>query len=236
MNIIITGASRGIGFELAKQFAQNTKIQLFLISRNKIKLNDLSLEIKTLFPKSNIQIVPFDLENTSDISKLVELIKNKAQHIDVLVNNAGLLINKPFKQLSPSEAERMYKVNLLAPMELIRCLLPLLEKAKNSHVVNISSMGGFQGSVKFPGLVGYASSKAAIAGLTECLAEEYKDTSIKFNCLALGAVATEMLAEAFPGYEAPTTAFEMARYIHDFALNGHYMFNGKILPVSKSTP
>lgn len=236
MNIIITGASRGIGKELTKLFTKQPGHQLFLISRNKDKLNNLVEECKTEQPYSKITAIPFDLENIKDINTLIPIISNEVDKIDILINNAGLLINKPFSELTTSDNERMYKVNVLAPMELIRCLLPLIQISELSHVINISSMGGFQGSVKFPGLASYASSKAAIASLTECLAEEYKNTNIKFNCLALGAVDTEMLEEAFPCYTATTSALEMAEYIHNFALNGHKIFNGKILPVSNTTP
>ena len=97
-------------------------------------------------------------------------------------------------------------------------------------------MGGFQGSAKFAGLSAYSSSKAAVVGLTECLAEELKDKDIFVNCLAIGAVQTEMLSEAFPGYEAPVSPKQMAEYIFDFAIKGSQFYNGKILPVSSSTP
>ncbi len=235
MNIIITGASRGIGRELTKLFA-NTNNNIILISRNHKKLNELIKECKTNNSSANITALPFDLTNIHEIKELIPKIKSNFNEFDLLINNAGYLINKPFENITATDAEKIFKVNVLGPIELIRCLIPQLKKSANAHVVNISSMGGFQGSVKFPGLAAYASSKAAIASLTECLAEEYKNSNIKFNCLALGAVATEMLAEAFPGYKAPTTAKEMAEYIYDFALNGHRMFNGKILPVSKTTP
>ncbi len=236
MNIIITGASRGIGKELTRLFTKQPGHKLFLISRNKQKLELLINECKTVQPYAKIFALPFDLENTHNIHSLIPIINEEVNSIDILINNAGFLINKPFNQTTHSDIEHIYKVNVLAPIELIKCLIPLFEKSESAHIVNIGSMGGYQGSVKFPGLAGYASSKAAIAGLTECLAEEYKNSNIKFNCLSLGAVATEMLAEAFPGYKAPTTALEMAVFIHDFALNGHKMFNGKIIPVSKTTP
>ena len=76
----------------------------------------------------------------------------------------------------------------------------------------------------------------ALVNFTELFAEEYKETAIKMNCLCLGAVQTEMLEQAFPGYVAPTTPREMANYIVDFAQTGMKFFNGKILPVSISTP
>jgi NAD(P)-dependent dehydrogenase (short-subunit alcohol dehydrogenase family) len=128
----------------------------------------------------------------------------------------------------------VYKVNVFAVAELTRQLLPFF--SKGSHIVNISSIGGVQGSVKFPGLAVYSSSKGALLTLTELLAEEYKEQQIIFNALALGAVQTEMLAEAFPGYKASVSANEMADYICNFALNGHKYYNGKILQVSSTTP
>lgn len=236
MDILITGASRGIGFELAHLFANDASNTLFLISRNKQKLDDLMYSCKKVQAQAKLIALPFDLVNIVDIKNLVRQIAGETKKIDILINNAGYLVNKLFDAIQPNEVEEMYKVNVMAPIELIHCLLPQLKNSKAAHVVNISSMGGFQGSVKFPGLAGYSSSKAAIACLTECLAEEYKDSTLKFNCLALGAVSTEMLAEAFPGYTAPTSAKEMARFIYDFSLTGHTMFNGKILPVSLSTP
>lgn len=236
MNIVITGASRGIGWELVQFFAQNTNNQVFAISRNSAKLAELTYVCKNKYKNKNVVPLVTNLADTSHIASNIRAHLSNVNHIDILVNNAGSLVAKPFDTISINEVENMYRVNFIGPFELTRVLLPQLKKAKMPHVVNISSMGGFQGSVKFPGLSAYASSKAAIANLTECLAEEYKETHLKFNCLALGAVATEMLAEAFPGYEAQTSAKEMAEYIYNFALNGHKMFNGKILPVSKTTP
>jgi NAD(P)-dependent dehydrogenase (short-subunit alcohol dehydrogenase family) len=97
-------------------------------------------------------------------------------------------------------------------------------------------MGGFQGSVKFSGLAWYSASKAGLVGLTETLAEEYKATTVCFNCLALGAVQTEMLTEAFPEYRALVKPEGMAKYIAEFVLSGHYFFNGKTLPVALGNP
>ena len=236
MNILITGTSRGIGFEMVKYLTKEPGHKIIMVSRNSEKLNELASYCKTEQPYSQIIPLVFDLSKTESFHELYTLITDETDAIDVLINNAGYLINKPFEELSASEVAQIYRVNVLGPIELIKTCLPLLEKSEKAHVVNISSIGGFQGSVKFPGLASYASRKAAIASLTECLAEEYKESRIKFNCLALGAVATEMLAEAFPGYEAPTTAQEMGKFIADFALSGHHFFNGKILPVSQSTP
>ena len=103
-------------------------------------------------------------------------------------------------------------------------------------MVNISSMGGVQGSVKFPGLSAYSSSKGGLITLTELLAEEFKESGPAFNVIALGAVQTEMLEEAFPGYQAPISAGQMASYILEFALTGQKFYNGKVLPIASTTP
>jgi short-subunit dehydrogenase len=157
-----------------------------------------------------------------------------ASPIDILINNAGLLINKPFEQLSHKDLSESYQVNVIGIMEATQALLPQL--AADAHIVNISSMGGFQGSLKFAGLAAYSTSKAALCAFTELFAEEYKATSLRMNCLCLGAVQTEMLSAAFPGYIAPTSPAEMAQFIANFALHNGAFFNGKIIPVSSSNP
>ena len=170
------------------------------------------------------------------MSKILILIFQRIRHIDILINNAGLLINKPFSDTSLEEVNRIFGVNCFAPAMLIHQLMPLMGNSGTTHVVNISSMGGFQGSQKFPGLTYYSASKAALACLTECLSEEFKDTRLVFNCLALGSVQTEMLEEAFPGYKAQLQPEEMAEFIGYFALNGHKHMHGKIIPVSITNP
>ena len=227
MNIIITGASRGIGFETAQLFLKNNH-NVFCLTRNTETLETLT------FP--NLQIIATDLTSTESIDKAVAFIKSKVDTIDVVIHNAGSIVNKPFEKIDYQELEIVYKVNVLAPFYLTQQLMHLLGRHSKAHIVNISSMGGFQGTAKFPGLTAYSSSKAAITGLTECMAEEFKDKNISVNCLALGAVQTEMLEEAFPGYQAPLKPVQMAEYIYDFALKGHQYYNGKILPVSSSTP
>jgi short-subunit dehydrogenase len=229
-NILITGASRGIGFDAVLELAKQPNNRVFALSRNKSKLEKL----KELGAAEQIHILPFDLANF-DETVLNDFLKD-INSIDILINNAGLLINQPFETLSKQDWQSVFEVNLFGVVELIQTLLPRLEKATNAHIVNIGSMGGVQGSSKFPGLAAYSASKAALANLTECLAEELKDKNIKVNCLALGAVQTEMLEAAFPGYEAPVSSESMAAYLAWFALNGHRFHNGKILPVALTTP
>ncbi|RKE91005.1 SDR family NAD(P)-dependent oxidoreductase [Ichthyenterobacterium magnum] len=224
-NIIITGTSRGIGFELVHLFASQG-YNVLALSRNAQPVNNLHFD--------NITSMAFDLCNQDDYKKVETFVINEWKHVDVLINNAGTLLNKPFTETTMQDFEQVYKTNVFGVAEMTRVILPFMKS--NSHVVTISSMGGIQGSVKFPGLAAYSSSKGAVITLTELLAEEHKESGPQFNVLALGAVQTEMLKEAFPDYQAPTTALEMAQYIYEFSLNGNKYYNGKVLQVSNSTP
>ena len=223
-NIIITGTSRGIGYELALLFA-NAGHQVLALSRN---------IPKTLIENKNITCLSVDLSKESDLLQVENFIKSSWKQIDGIVHNAGSLVLKPFAETSQKDFEKVYKVNVFGVANLTRICLPYLKKG--SHVVSISSMGGIQGSLKFAGLSAYSSSKGAVITLSELLAEEFKDQGISFNVLALGSVQTEMLAEAFPGYQAPISANEMAQYICDFTLTGHKYYNGKVLQVSSTNP
>ncbi|MEH6763799.1 MAG: SDR family oxidoreductase [Aequorivita antarctica] len=224
-NIIITGTSRGIGFEMVKLFSEAGH-NILALSRNSKPISDLKLK--------NVTALEFDIADESEIVKLSAYLQKGMKTVDVVINNAGFLVNKPFSEITSEEFKRSYDVNVFGVASLIRTLLPFMKK--EGHVVNISSMGGVQGSVKFPGLSAYSSSKGAVITLTELLAEEYKETGPSFNVLALGSVQTEMLEEAFPGFKAPLSATEMAQYIVDFSLSGNKFYNGKILQVSSTTP
>ncbi|CAL2094189.1 SDR family oxidoreductase [Tenacibaculum sp. 190524A05c] len=224
-NIVITGTSRGIGFQLAQQFAQEGH-QVIALSRNSGPLEKVN--------NANILPIATDLMDENSLGKAASIILEKFGRVDVLINNAGMLVNKPFEEITAEDFLKVYQVNVFAVAQLTQKLIPAMKSG--SHVVTISSMGGIQGSMKFPGLAAYSSAKGAVITLSELLAEEYKEKGIAFNVLALGAVQTEMLEEAFPGYQAPITAKEMADYIFNFALTGNKIYNGKVLQVSSSTP
>ncbi len=224
-NVIITGTSRGIGFEMAQLFAIEGH-KVLALSRNDSFIAKLN--------HKNITSFSFDITKKEDLKKVDDFLNTNWETVDVLINNAGKLLNMPFLEITSEAFETVYKVNVFGVANITKLVLPRMPK--NGHVVTISSMGGVQGSMKFPGLSAYSSSKGAVITLTELWAEEFKETGPSFNVLALGAVQTEMLEEAFPGYKAPTTALEMALYIKDFALSGHKMYNGKLLQVSNSTP
>lgn len=224
-HIVITGTSRGMGFEMVKLFAEKGH-KVLALSRNEKPVSALKLK--------NVDTLSCDLSEEEDLEAVSKYISAEWKQVDILINNAGALINKPFEEITAEEFQKIYSTNVFGVVALTQKLLPFMKK--ESHVVNISTMGGVQGSVKFPGLSAYSSSKAAVITLTELLAEEYKEKGPAFNVLALGAVQTEMLEEAFPGLEAPLSAKDMANYIVDFSLNGNKYYNGKLLQVSNSTP
>lgn len=233
MNILITGASKGIGHQICKKFITDGTHKIIAIARTP-KAFDKQLFSTNKVNDTSFTYLNLDLSKINFREQLLSEVIRKLQNIDIIINNAGILINKPFEKLTDTDFDNMFNLNVKSIFKLTRDLLPIINKG--AHIVNISSMGGLQGSSKFAGLSLYSASKGALAVLTECLAEELKNRSISANALALGAVQTEMLSSAFPDYIAPTTASEMANFIFDFALNGHKYFNGKILPVSISTP
>lgn len=234
-NIIVTGAGRGIGFQTALALLANKENRVVCISRNRTDLGKLQNEKQDMKLQGTMLIYPMDITDYQPDDLMQFLSAHKIGSLEGLVNNAGLLVNKPFEKLTSEDFKNMYEVNLFGPAKLILNLMPLLRQAMSPHIVNISSLGGFQGSSKFKGLSAYSSSKAALACLSECLAEEFHAFHIAVNALALGAVDTEMLQQAFPGFKAPVTARDMGCFIADFTLNGHKIFNGKVLPVALSS-
>lgn len=225
--IVVVGASRGIGKALVHLFAQNPDHKILALARN----TEAMKEFNSL---ANVEVFGFDL-NTENVRTQADTIFSSFESIDILINNAGKLVNKAFLEQTLDDVRESYQVNIIGVMQTVQAAVPkMLENG--GHIVNISSMGGFQGTVKFAGLSSYSTSKAALVSFTELFAEEFKDSKIKMNCLCIGAVQTEMLAEAFPGYEAPLSAEQMAEFITDFALKSNRFFSGKILPVSLSTP
>ena len=220
--IVVTGTSSGIGNEICIQAAK-LNYKVISISRN----------VEPLKGINGIDSYSVDITDENSIKNFIDDLQNRDLKVDILVNNAGHLSNKLFGETSYESFKQTFDVNVFGLAEITRSLIPFINKS--GHVINISSIGGVNGSKKFPGLSVYSSSKAAVIALTEVLAEEYPEGP-SFNVLALGAVQTEMLAEAFPDYKAPLSAEEMANYIYDFSLTGNTFYNGKVLQVSSTTP
>ena len=223
--IVVVGASRGIGKALVELLAENKEFTIYALSRN---IEQLTANFKGC---KNVISAKFDLEHS--VEQQLQTIFSVKPQIDVLINNAGWLVNKSFEKITHEEFTKSYQINVIGVMQSCQFFIPLM---KTSHIVNISSMGGFQGSMKFPGLAAYSSSKAALCNFTELFAEEHKNTDIRMNCLCLSAVQTEMLELAFPGYKTEISPIQMAAYIADFSLDNNTLINGKIIPVSLSTP
>lgn len=221
-NIWITGASRGIGFETVQAFLKDGH-HVVVMTRNTDALSELAATYN-----DRLHLCKLDLLN------LEETVFPDFP-VDILINNAGALVNKPFESITQQDLQKVYGTNVFGPIQIIQKLLP--QFTPKAHVVNISSVGGVTGSVKFPGLSAYSSSKGAMTILTECLQAEFGDkTDWAFNCLALGAVQTEMLEEAFPGYQAPVNPKDMSAYIKGFALNNSGVMRGRVVEVALSTP
>lgn len=232
MNIIITGASRGIGFETLKNIAVSGEHKILAISRN-IESIESSLKF-FVNNKSEIKLLNLDLEKEWDYFDKIDgyFGLSKGNKIDILINNAGMLIAKSIDKLSIEDWQRTFNLNLFAVANMVKLLYNYFAENSNSHIVNIGSMGGFQSSKKFADLIAYSAAKAAVHNLTESLAEDLKSKKISVNALALGAVQTDMLEQAFPGVKAKVNPEQMGAFIADFALNSSKLFNGKVIPVS----
>ena len=229
-NTIIAGASQGIGRELAILFIKKGH-RVLAISRNQDKLRALSEECNS----DNLKTLPFDLTEFDSYKAIITEIESFfSSKVDIIINNAGLLVHKPFMELTIDDFQSTYATNVFSIVRLLQVSIPFMKS--KSHIVNISSIGGMERTLKFTGLAAYSSSKAALNNMTELLAEELKEQEIHANALALGAVQTEMLEKAFPDFKAPTTAKQMAEFIYQFATTHGLLINGKIIPVSSTTP
>lgn len=225
---VVTGASKGIGFQTSIALA-NLGHKVLAIARNKVQLDELAASTS----KGTIIPFPADLSSPADRARLKNEFE-KWKNINGLVNNAAVLQNKDFDSLTVEDWRTHFELNLFSIVALIKMIKPHL--ANESHIVNIGSMGGFQGSVKFPGLSAYSASKAALANLTESLAVEFAPSNICVNCLALGAVSTEMQQAAFPDFKPDVTAEEMGKFVADFTINNRNLFSGQIIPVAGNNP
>ena len=220
--IVVTGTSSGIGHQICIQAAK-MNFHVISVSRNIEPLKDIG----------GIESFSIDITNKDSIDEFITNLKSRKIKIDILINTAGYLVSELFGDTTYESYKKTFDVNVVGLAEITRSLIPIINS--DGHVINISSIGGVNGSKKFPGLSAYSSSKAAVIALTEVLAEEYQNGP-SFNVLALGAVQTKMLKEAFPDYNAETKPEEMAKYILDFAIKGNKLFNGKLISVSNSNP
>lgn len=226
--ILVTGASRGIGYETALSLASEGHT-VIATARSENKLTVLADQA------SSGKIIPVaaDLTVNKDIQKLADAASDLGT-LDGLINNAGAVHREDFMDTDVEVFQKLIDVNVFGIVRLTKALKKYLPKG--SHILNISSMSGYQGSLKFGGLSAYGAAKAAVVGLSEVLSAEFTEDDIAVNCLCIGAVQTEMLAEAFPGFDAPVSPEQMGSYIANFILTGHQFYNGKVLPVALNDP
>ena len=224
---IVTGASKGIGYATTISLLERGDKVIAVARSEKI----LSKLVKNY--REAIIPIAVDVSTPAGLEEIISISKDQ-NGIDGLINNAAILINKPFKELTADEWRRHFNVNFFAVVNLIKSLLPYFNK--NAHILNIGSMGGYQGSFKFKGLCAYSGSKAALANLTESLALELSDDQIRVNCLALGTVSSEMQQIAFPNIKPNITAKMMGEYVANFITSHGKLFNGKIIPVALNNP
>ena len=230
--VVVTGASKGVGRQTVMALVRDHGCSVIAISRDAGAL--ASLQKETAAFGGRVSTLPLDIASPEAAAKVKAAVAGYRLH--ALVHNAGMLRKKSLGQYLQADLQEIYAVNVFAPLLISQALLDELDGDPPGHILHIASMGGFQDSVKFSGLVGYSSSKAAVACMAQCLAEELKDRRIRSNSLALGSVDTEMVRAAFPGYVPATTAEAMGDYVARFALQGHNLFNGKVLPVASTTP
>lgn len=236
MNILITGAGGSIGSSIVTTLAKDTTHQIIGVGRSAVTLDVLADTIKFMHPDAHLTTRVFDLSSSdTEFEKFIQILSEEIDHIDILINNAGAFINKPFQQTENKDWDMLFKTNVFGPAKLIRACLPLLTRSPQAHIINIGSMGGFTGSQKFSGLTAYSASKAALSCLTEVLACELPK-SIHTNCLCFGSVDTQMFQDAFPNGSASMSATDAGSFIANFALNNWKLFNGKIIPIASTTP
>ncbi|MEI6890212.1 MAG: SDR family NAD(P)-dependent oxidoreductase [Bacteroidales bacterium] len=232
MNIIVTGAGKGIGYELVKILSRHKQNHILALSRKMSDLKELANDCRKQTPEAKITPYEFDLNQFDFYPFIAQRVESMLHRIDIIIHNAGRLVNKPFSKTEQGDFDEIYNVNVKAPFFFTQALLPLMNRG--GHIVMVSSLGGVQGSIKFPGLSAYSSSKGALAILSQCLAVELSDQDIHVNCLALGSAQTKMFEKAFPGIKAPLSPQQMASFIADFAVTGQKYFNGKVLEVALS--
>ena len=224
--IFITGGNRGIGKGLVDVFSENNKV--FFSARDKDKARSVIESIEN----ENIGYVTMDVADEQSVLKGIESLKEKTDSIDILINNAGILIPGLKHKIDAVETDdesilKTFNINTLGVLRVCKAVLPLMRPS--SRIINISSgMGQMEGMST--GSVAYRLSKSSLNALTIVLSQELLNRDIKVNAICPGWVQTDM-----GGYEATLTVKESVESIKKFALsdnfpNGKFLRHGEILP------
>ena len=182
---VVTGAARGIGEAISKQFA-SMGASVVLAARDIAQLQRVRREIEAC--GGTAEIAELDLLEEASVAKLAKFVENRYHCCDILVNNAGIgLIGKPLHEMSPDEWDAMMGTNLRGPYLMIRALAPLMITARSGHIVNISSLAGRN---PLPNGAAYSASKWGLNGLTYSVAEELREHNVRVSVVAPGSVNT----------------------------------------------
>ena len=181
---IITGAGKGFGKAIAKKFADNGA-KLALITRTQSDIDDLYREFYG--HENNLLAICGDVSDQDTVNSFVAEVKNKFGRIDVLVNNAGMRFRKKFEEITLEEFSLVLNVNVVSMFMLCKAVMPTMVEQRTGKIINISSVVGTLG---LPELSAYATSKAAIIGLTKALSVEYGESNIQVNAIAPGFCKT----------------------------------------------
>lgn len=179
--VLVTGASRGIGRELARAFAAEGAT-VALVARSEDRIRDLAKEIGGTAHAA-------DLSDPQQVLGLVERVEREAGPVDVLVNNAGVSYVRDMLDKTPEQIDEIFRVNLLAPVQLCRQAIPRMIERGGGHIVNLSSIAAI---LTPPGLVHYGASKAGLSHYTAGLRQELRGRPIRTTLVEIGSTATDM--------------------------------------------
>jgi short-subunit dehydrogenase len=212
MNVVITGASRGIGKAVAEAFASDDQGHtLILCSRDITKLSATAKELQTRYPAAKIEYQAADLGNKEEARNFGAWVGDKVATVDVLVNNAGTFIPGNISDEPDGALETMLNVNLFSAYHLTRSLLPKIMAQKSGHIFTICSIAGLQA---YPNGGAYSISKFALLSFTKNLRQELKGHNIKVTAVIPGAVYTDSWIGSGVPPERIMEAADIARIIY----------------------
>lgn len=209
---LITGAGRGIGRATAILFAQENA-EIILVARSREQLSETESLCLAANRSAEIRALAVDLSDATQIERLFAQLGN-GHAIDILINNAAAFASGPSAEFPVDRFQRLLDINLLAPYRLCQKVIPVMISRGGGTIVNVSSLSGCFGSIKFPGFGPYNISKYGLWGLTEILALENERFNIRVNQISLTGVDTQMFREAVPpGVRASLTPEQVAKEI-----------------------
>jgi NAD(P)-dependent dehydrogenase (short-subunit alcohol dehydrogenase family) len=192
-SVIVTGASSGIGHDIALAFGEQGA-QVALLARRRVQLEEVAHKVNKA--GGNALALDCDVADRARVFWAIEQVKEAFGRVDILINSAGLLISDPVEQMRPEDLEKMMAVNVFGALNAMQAVLPVMRKAKSGSIVNISSLAGRRGVSP---LGGYSSTKFALVGMTEALRVELFNTGIKVSLVMPGVIDTPMARDALKG-------------------------------------